>query len=226
MLSTTHAVAVCALIACAGIGGAISGGAVGEPSHFPTSRIGSTPPWPAFPLANGKAKGDRLDSTVTTAEEPAATFSIASAGPVGDIEPPARIAAPPAENVSRPTTLETKPVPTSKPKAVAAKAAAPRTVLTELQLATFRQRLNLSSSQEGYWPGVEQALRAVIRELDEAKRRNPAIANSEALDGGGANVQRLKMAAFPLLLGMREDQKQEVRALARTIGLPQVAAQI
>jgi len=34
------------------------------------------------------------------------------------------------------------------------------------------------------------------------------------------------MAAFPLLMSMRDEQKQEVRTLARTIGLHQVAAQI
>jgi len=41
-----------------------------------------------------------------------------------------------------------------------------------------------------------------------------------------AEVQQLKSAAMPLLFQLREDQKREVRTLARLIGLEQVASQI
>jgi hypothetical protein len=37
-------------------------------------------------------------------------------------------------------------------------------------------------------------------------------------------VQRLKSAAFPLIMSMNEDQKREVRMLAQLMGLQQVAA--
>ncbi len=39
-------------------------------------------------------------------------------------------------------------------------------------------------------------------------------------------VQQLKSAAMPLLFQLREDQKDEVRRLARVIGLEKVAAAI
>ena len=39
-------------------------------------------------------------------------------------------------------------------------------------------------------------------------------------------VQQLKSAAMPLLFQLREDQKDEVRRLARIIGLEKVAAAI
>ena len=41
-----------------------------------------------------------------------------------------------------------------------------------------------------------------------------------------AEVQQLKSAAMPLLFQLREDQKREVRSLARLIGLEKVAAAI
>lgn len=221
MLSTTHAMAVCALVTCAGVGGALSGNVLVEPSQALTQQPIAAA---AFPLINSDAKTDRLDIAAKDVDPPTATFAIASVGPVSSIELPAKAAPrPPFENVSRPTTIEAAPKP--KPTAVV-KPAAPKTVLSDVQIAGFRQRLKLSPSQESYWPSVEQALHGVIKQLDEAKRRNPSVANSEAIDSGSPSVQRLKMAAFPLLMGMREDQKQEVRALARTIGLHQVAAQI
>ena len=41
-----------------------------------------------------------------------------------------------------------------------------------------------------------------------------------------AEVQQLKSAAMPLLFQLREDQKSEVRSLARVIGLEKVASMI
>jgi hypothetical protein len=39
-------------------------------------------------------------------------------------------------------------------------------------------------------------------------------------------VQQLKSAAMPLLFQLRDDQKEEVRKLARVIGLDKVASAI
>ena len=46
------------------------------------------------------------------------------------------------------------------------------------------------------------------------------------IDPDAEEVQQLKSAAMPLLFQLREDQKREVRTLARLIGLEKVAAQI
>lgn len=222
MLSTTNAMAVCALIACAGIGGAVSGNIAVEPSQ---ARVQQPIAMIAFPAINSDAKSDRLALTAQDDRQPSAPFAVASAGPQNTIDLPSRTtAAPPVEDVSRPTIVDIPATP--KPKPMVAKPAQPKTVLSDTQIIGFRQRLRLSSSQEGYWPSVEQALRGVVKELDDAKRRNPSLANSEAIDSSSSSVQQLKMAAFPLLMSMRDDQKQEVRALARTIGLHQVATQI
>ena len=46
------------------------------------------------------------------------------------------------------------------------------------------------------------------------------------IDPDSDEVSQLKSAAMPLLFQLREDQKREVRSLARLIGLEKVAAQI
>ena len=46
------------------------------------------------------------------------------------------------------------------------------------------------------------------------------------IDPDAEEVQQLKSAAMPLLFQLREDQKREVRTLARIIGLEKVASMI
>jgi len=46
------------------------------------------------------------------------------------------------------------------------------------------------------------------------------------IDPDAEEVQQLKSAAMPLLFQLREDQKREVRQLARLIGLEKVASLI
>ena len=53
-----------------------------------------------------------------------------------------------------------------------------------------------------------------------------AVAGKVNIDTNAPEVQKLIWAAMPLLMRLREDQKSEVRKLARVIGLEQVASQI
>jgi hypothetical protein len=116
--------------------------------------------------------------------------------------------------------------PPAKPK-VAARPAPQKSyaLLSDVQIAGIKERLKLSSAQESYWPGVETALRAVARKIHADKQSNPSAAAAQ-LDPDCAEVQQLKSAAMPLLFQLREDQKDEVRKLARIIGLERVAAAI
>lgn len=100
------------------------------------------------------------------------------------------------------------------------------TLLSDAQIAAIRGRLNLSPSQEYYWPSVEGALRAVARKMHASRQGNPNASGAPPIDPDSDEVQQLKSAAMPLLYRLREDQKQEVRSLARIIGLHAVAAQI
>ena len=98
-------------------------------------------------------------------------------------------------------------------------------LLSDVQIAGIKDRLKLSASQESYWPPVETALRAVARKIYAGRQANPN-ASGLPIDPESAEVQQLKSAAMPLLFQLREDQKSEVRSLARIIGLEKVAAMI
>jgi len=99
-------------------------------------------------------------------------------------------------------------------------------LLSDVQISGIRDRLKLSSSQEYYWPSVETALRNVARKIQANKLSNPNAPPSAQIDPNCDEVQQLKSAAMPLLFQLRDDQKEEVRKLARLIGLEKVAQQI
>jgi hypothetical protein len=172
------------------------------------------------PVSNREAKKDRL--VVVTAAlaslEPPQTAILGeplrqafAATTPADIETP-KIAAP-AATLQKPK-LVNKPAP-QKPYAL----------LSDAQIAGIKERLKLSSDQESYWPAVENALRAVARKIHATRQADPN-ATGMPIDPDAEEVQQLKSAAMPLLFQLREDQKREVRALARIIGLEKVAAQI
>ena len=120
------------------------------------------------------------------------------------------------------------PVAPQKPKAVTKPQPQPQksyALLSDGQIAGIKDRLKLSASQESYWPPVENALRAVARKIHAGRQANPN-APGVPIDPDSAEVQQLKSAAMPLLFQLREDQKSEVRSLARVIGLEKVAAMI
>lgn len=183
------------------------------------------------PVSNKENKQDRLE--VNYAYAPAASESqpmdaalseslrraYASTSPA-DLGMPREIAAPTA-----PATTQQIPQP-AKPKAVAKPAPQKSyALLSDVQIAGIKERLKLSASQESYWPPVETALRAVARKIHAGRQANPN-ATGVPIDPDSAEVQQLKSAAMPLLFQLREDQKSEVRSLARIIGLEKVASMI
>jgi len=151
--------------------------------------------------------------TVAALSEPLRQ-AYASTSPA-DIEMPSMIAAP-ASVPHAPT----KPKVASKPPVQKSYA-----LLSDGQIAGIKERLKLSSSQESYWPAVEDALRAVARKIHATRQTDPN-ATGTPIDPDAEEVQQLKSAAMPLLFQLREDQKREVRALARLIGLEKVASMI
>jgi hypothetical protein len=122
--------------------------------------------------------------------------------------------------VTAPAAAPTKPKAASKPQPQKNYA-----LLSDIQIAGIKERLKLSSAQESYWPPVETALRAVARKI-HAKRQADPNAGGVPIDPEAEEVQQLKSAAMPLLFQLREDQKSEVRSLARIIGLEKVASMI
>ena len=195
------------------------------------SEAATPAPVVANPVANRESKQDRLSviSLAQASVEPTQNIRSASeilrqayaSSSATDVEAAKAVAALP------PATVEAAPAPQpAKPK-VAARPAPQKSyaLLSDAQIAGIKDRLRLSSSQESYWPGVETALKAVARKLNAAKLSNPQ-ASAAQLDPDCEEVQQLKSAAMPLLFQLREDQKDEVRKLARIIGLEQVASAI
>jgi hypothetical protein len=151
-------------------------------------------------------------------------------------------AAPAAAQPDAPRTearAEPKPEPRAKPVVAArslavAHHAPPRAradsgaMFNEAQLASIKARLKLSEYQEQYWPAVASALRALgARAAREPVRTTTAYASEGTLSGidpDGPEVQQLKSAAFPLIMSMNDEQKNQVRMLAHVMGLEQVAA--
>jgi len=94
--------------------------------------------------------------------------------------------------------------------------------LTVAEIARIKASLNLTPDQERHWVPVEVELREIIRQL--AARKITTKRSKTAL--GADEVQRLYWAAGPFLMSLREDQKQQVRQIARAMGLERVAALI
>jgi hypothetical protein len=171
------------------------------------------------PVSNKANKQDKLAV--------AGTFALASVGPPRDAAlneslRQAYASTAPADTV--PPQIAAPQVP-QKPKVVAKPpppVQKPYALLSDAQIAGIKERLKLSSSQESYWPAVETALRGVARKIHASRKADP----SALIDPEAEEVQQLKSAAMPLLFQLREDQKREVRALARVIGLEKVASMI
>ena len=103
----------------------------------------------------------------------------------------------------------------------------PKSVLNDAQIASIKERLNLTPAQEAMWPPVEAALRKIsyVRNPADAQNRR-AQQSSERLafiDPDGAEVRQLKYAAVPLFMRLNDDQKREVNSLAYVMGLSKVA---
>jgi len=194
----------------------------------PEPQLAAAAPELQEPVSNKAAKKDRLPVAAALAlaafepqppaAEPTQSLRLAFASTTASIEPPKpATAAAPADvpEASKPK-LVTKPSPPQQK---------PYALLSDAQIATIKERLRLSPEQESYWPAVETALRAVARKI-HATREGAPHATGAPIDPDSEEVQQLKSAAMPLLFQLREDQKREVRTLARLIGLEKVASLI
>jgi hypothetical protein len=211
----TRAITIIAL-ACFLVAAAAATSILGRDS-VPAARLEMASTIVKSPVSNRESKTDKLKAAtlVLASFEPQQTASLseplrqayASSAPVDIAMPKAATPAPKPK-------LASKPAPQKS-----------YALLSDVQIAGIKERLRLSSDQESYWPAVESALRAVARKIHATRQTDPNAA-AAPIDPDAAEVQQLKSAAMPLLFQLREDQKQEVRALARIIGLEKVAAQI
>jgi hypothetical protein len=196
--------------------------------------------------SNRTAKTDRLLQTALIDAAAQRSYTLASLQPDIELPRPADpvIAATPAIPAAAPAPIaESKavepqaveprtavlppPSPSDdKPKRLPSPPAAPATsgLLDDGQIAGLKGRLRLTSDQVEYWPAVEAALRDVVRTQLRGTRH--VFGGKVNINTNSPEVQKLIWAAMPLLMRLRDDQKSEVRKLARVIGLDQVASQI
>lgn len=178
---------------------------------------------PQGPVSNWEGKADRLAV--------AATVAVASLEPpqtVASLSEPLRqaFASSAPSDMVPPQIADPGALPAPKPKVVAKpQPQKSYALLSDVQIAGIKERLRLSPDQESYWPGVENALRAIARKIHATRKADPN-ASGAPIDPDAEEVQQLKSAAMPLLFQLREDQKREVRTLARIIGLEKVASMI
>ncbi|MGN6312044.1 MAG: hypothetical protein ACTHNN_21100 [Xanthobacteraceae bacterium] len=163
------------------------------------------------PVANRDAKTDRLQ---TAAVAPQLEDRLRQADEFPQADDPGPAVAP----------IENPPLPMSRPKAAdLPPVQTSYTLLSDIQIAAIKERLRMSEAQAKFWPPVEAALRDLARRKHAARQ---AGSDKGAVSLSNADAQELQTAAAPLLRQLREDQKREVRALARIIGLDVVASRI
>ncbi|HEY1544599.1 MAG TPA: hypothetical protein VGG01_19540 [Xanthobacteraceae bacterium] len=206
---------------------------------------GAVPQPATFTLASASAS-EALPYDTAILFNPNPTWTLpANAAPDAKPEPQSE-PAPEARSEAKPEPKpEIKPAPKAeaKPVVVASRsiahvehrATAPHPqhressiLFNEAQLASIRARLKLSDYQQQYWPAVAAALHALGERAARAPVRVASAYAGEGplsgVDPDGPEVQQLKSAAFPLIISMNDEQKNQVRTLARMMGLEQVAS--
>jgi hypothetical protein len=102
----------------------------------------------------------------------------------------------------------------------------PGYMLNDEQIASIKERLNLTPDQEQMWPAVEAALRNMAyTRVQEARSRAAPATNEQVAAVDPDAVQGLKSAAVPLILSFNDEQKEEVRNIVHVMGLDQLASQ-
>jgi hypothetical protein len=218
----TRAISIVALT-CILVAGAAAAAILGRdsvPAATNSFELASAPT-AQNPVSNKEGKKDKLAvvALATAAFEPPQEMPVLT-------EPLRQAYASTAPTDIGAPNIATAPSAPPKPKAVAKPPVQKNyTLLSDVQIAGIKERLKLSPDQESYWPGVEKSLRAIARKMHATRQTDPS-AGAPPIDPDWEEVQQLKSAAMPLLFQLREDQKREVRALARIIGLEKVASMI
>jgi hypothetical protein len=153
-------------------------------------------------------------------EIPAAAATPAMAAP-SVAAAPARVPLPPVAP-RRPPQADAATAP--PPDSAAARRLRPDDppALTSAHIARLKAVLRLTPAQQQLWPPVEAALRDIARHPEafpaEARAFQAAAGNGEiAIDR--ERMQRLAMAAWPLIMSLDETQKRDAVVLAKSIGL-------
>jgi len=196
------------------------------------------PPAPAQSYALASAESRPVDADVLFTPHRMGASGTSALAPLS-VEPASLPASELRPRAQANTSSESRPAPETHAAAAPSRSLAPAAerrpaspakkdsgmLFNDAQLASIKSRLRLSSYQEQYWPPVESALRDIgWRAAHETPRGGNSRAHLAEIDPDSPEVQRLKSAAFPLIMSMNDEQKQQVRMLAQVMGLERVAA--
>lgn len=191
-IRAAHVVVVLLIVATAAVAAALL---AGHPWMEPAQAVPDRHVQFEPPASNAVAKRDKLEVRAPEpADEPVSPVNLSFETALQ------YMASPPPEIWSA------KPAGPVKPSTI---------LLDDKQIASIKQRLKLTKAQLELWPPVEKALKDLL-ELLHDRRRQPAekvlAANSDA-------VKRLADVGAPFFAKLRPDQRNEVRSLARMVGL-------
>ena len=97
------------------------------------------------------------------------------------------------------------------------------TVFNDAQIASIKNRLNLTKDQEEYWPAVEAELRRLAWKKS-ADQKGPGRRQLVALDVNALDMAKLQSTTAPLLMSFNDEQKRELRMLAHLAGMQDLFA--
>jgi hypothetical protein len=192
------------------------------PQQRASGKIGDPNAAPAAPVA--ASKGDRLLPTGLTVD-PEAIMRPERSSPSWPAQGRANLA-PGVQGGTDLLLRGTAPgqFPPSAPPASERRPASPPGTQTipyfnDAQIANIKERLKLTREQEQYWPAVDSALRGIVW------RHTRQRIGTKSIPPDPESIERLRVAATTLVEKLREDQRREVRTLARMVGLEKFAAQ-
>jgi hypothetical protein len=197
-------------------------------ARFPRGEIGSFQ-IPASDLVPVEIASARLAPSVFSPPLRREPWSAASDQRDGELFSP--VAAYPVAAAAATRSAEPGTAPEGAPRDAARRRTAyrPKSVLNDAQIASIKERLNLTPEQEAMWPPVETALRQVsyLRNPADApdRRAQQSSGRLAFIDPDSAEVRRLKYAALPLIMRLNDDQRREVNSMAHVMGLGKLASE-
>jgi hypothetical protein len=152
----------------------------------------------AFPVSNAIGKSDRMARDLSLPFAPSTTFE-----PLGN-------------HIPRGVAETARTVLLAPPqwRLALARAEKPTNILlNEAQIASIRDRLQLSPDQQKLWPDAENALRQLVTQLYRAQKSRNASAPVDA------EIANIKAKAAPFLASLTNRQRNDIRMLAGIAGI-------
>jgi len=183
-------------------------------------------PQPMIPQASPQASAQAAPQATQDAAQAPAPVQIAAAEDAGASsapdtnEPPQMLQ--PAQAI-QPAPRPARVTRTAERRRIVNR---PGYMLDDAQIASIKDRLELTPDQESMWPAVEAALRNIAYTHIKAPGAHGTPSDGAQVAAVDPDsVEDLKSAATPLILSFSEEQKDQVRSIAHVMGLDQLASQ-